>query len=47
MRSFYVADPDGHVVELGVDVPREEWADETAPFRADRPYALGGGVARG
>jgi len=37
MRAFYVLDPDGHTVELGVDVPQAEWAD---PFAADRPYPL-------
>jgi len=42
MRSFYVQDPDGNVVELGVDVPREEWADEAAPFARDYAYALPG-----
>jgi catechol 2,3-dioxygenase len=40
MRSFYVADPDGNTVELGVDVPESEWAALPDPFAADKPYAL-------
>lgn len=40
MRSFYVQDPDGNVVELGVDVPQEEWAQNAAPFTRDTAYAL-------
>jgi catechol 2,3-dioxygenase len=38
MRSFYVRDPDGNVVELGVDVPQEEWNHREDPFAFDRPY---------
>ena len=38
MRSFYLRDPDGNVVELGVDVPREQWANQDDLFAADRPY---------
>jgi catechol 2,3-dioxygenase len=38
MRAFYVQDPDGHTVELGVDVPPAEWADPSHPFAADRPF---------
>lgn len=37
-RSFYVRDPDGNVVELTVDIPREQWADQANPFAEDRPY---------
>ncbi|HEY0006262.1 MAG TPA: VOC family protein [Pyrinomonadaceae bacterium] len=40
MRSFYVRDPDGNVVEFGVDVPREEWSSVAEPFARDKPYAL-------
>lgn len=40
MRSFYVSDPDGHTVELGVDAPQSEWAALPDPFAADKPYAL-------
>ncbi len=43
MRSFYVQDPDGNVVELGVDVPQEEWARHAAPFARDKAYVLPGG----
>lgn len=39
-RGFYVADPDGHVVELGVDTPRAQWADVPAPFAHDKEYVL-------
>lgn len=39
-RGFYVQDPDGHVVELGVDVPAHEWADVDNPFAHDREYSL-------
>jgi catechol 2,3-dioxygenase len=42
MRSFYVQDPDGNVVELGVDVPQEEWAQNPAPFARDTAYTLPG-----
>jgi catechol 2,3-dioxygenase len=34
MRSFYVVDPDGHVVEFGFDVPQEEWG-VPEPFARD------------
>lgn len=40
MRSFYVQDPDGNVVELGVDLPREEWFDQLTPFARDRAYSI-------
>ncbi len=40
MRAFYVLDPDGNTIELGVDVPREQWADPTDPFGRDRPYEV-------
>lgn len=40
MRSFYILDPDDHVVELGVDVPQEEWANLSAPFARDLAYSL-------
>lgn len=39
-RGFYVQDPDGHVVELGVDVPAHEWAGVDNPFARDREYSL-------
>lgn len=39
-RGFYITDPDGHVVELAVDVPRSEWAHMAAPFAQDKEYAL-------
>src|SRR5207253_2964107 len=40
MRSFYVLDPDGNVIELGVDVPKSEWKDQANAFDADRPYEI-------
>ncbi|MBS1912907.1 MAG: VOC family protein [Bacteroidetes bacterium] len=42
MRSFYVRDPDGNLVEFGVDIPRDEWAGEADAFAGDRPYAIPG-----
>jgi catechol 2,3-dioxygenase len=39
-RSFYARDPDGNVVELTYDVPREQWANLTDPFAEDLPYEL-------
>jgi len=38
MRSFYVRDPDGNVVELGVDLPQAEWRNRKDPFAEDGPY---------
>ncbi len=40
MRSFYVLDPDRHVIELGVDVPQAEWAHLSDPFGTDVAYSL-------
>lgn len=40
LRSFYVLDPDGYVVELGVDVPQERWTHLSAPFTRDLNYSL-------
>lgn len=40
MRSFYVRDPDDNLVELGVDLPREEWFDQSTPFARDRAYSI-------
>ncbi len=40
MRSFYISDPDGHVVEFGVDVPQQEWANLPDPFAMDLAYSL-------
>ncbi len=40
MRSFYVVDPDRHVIELGVDVPQAEWAHLADPFARDVAYSL-------
>jgi len=34
MHTFYVQDPDGNTIELGVDPPLEDWTDSAAPFPA-------------
>jgi catechol-2,3-dioxygenase len=39
-RSFYVADPDGYILEFCAPTPVEEWADVPNPFERDRPYAI-------
>lgn len=31
MHTFYVQDPDGNTIELGVDAPQEDWTDSAAP----------------
>lgn len=41
MHSFYVHDPDGHMIELGVDVPKEQWSNKENPFVDDYEYELG------
>lgn len=40
MRAFYILDPDGHVVELGVDMPVEHWGNDSNPYSVDKPYSL-------
>ncbi len=40
MHSFYLKDPDGNMVEVGVDVPSEEWSNLADPWAEDSPYAL-------
>lgn len=39
-RSFYIADPDGNMVELTVDTPEEEWTGIDNPFLRGRPFML-------
>lgn len=34
MHVFYVQDPDGNTIELGVEAPLENWTDSMAPFSA-------------
>ncbi len=41
-RSFYIADPDGYILEFDADAPMEEWVDLPNPFERDRPYDPGG-----
>ncbi len=38
MHAFYALDPDGHLVELGVDMPPETWIDIRNPYAKDLPY---------
>ena len=40
MHSSDLQDPDGNMVEVGVDVPREQWANLPDPWAEDAPYAL-------
>jgi catechol 2,3-dioxygenase len=35
MHSFYVRDPSGNLIELGVDRPAEEWRHHPQPFAED------------
>ena len=37
-RSFYIADPDGYIIEFFADAPMEEWSDLPNPFDRDRHY---------
>lgn len=37
-RSFYIADPDGYIIEIYAPVPEEEWREIHDPFAFDRPY---------
>ena len=39
-RSFYLADPDGLIVEVTCDVPESEWRHLANPFAADRAYRI-------
>ena len=39
-RSVYVRDPDGNMVELAYNLPREQWAHLDNPLAEDRPYDL-------
>jgi catechol 2,3-dioxygenase len=40
-RSFYIADPDGYILEFYASAPMEEWSDIPNPFERDRPYNPG------
>lgn len=40
MRSFYVADPEGNLIELGFDTPVESWQNLSNPFAVDKPYQV-------
>jgi catechol 2,3-dioxygenase len=39
MHSFYTHDPDGNVVEFGVDIPEEAWSG-TEPWAEDKSFEL-------
>jgi len=41
-RSFYVADPDGYILEFFADAPMGEWSNLPNPFDRERPYNPGG-----
>lgn len=43
-RSFYIADPDGYILEFYANAPMEEWSDLPNPFERDRPYDPGNSV---
>jgi catechol 2,3-dioxygenase len=43
-RSFYLADPDGYILEFYATAPMEEWSDLPNPFERDRPYDPGTSV---
>lgn len=36
VSAFYVQDPDGNTIELGVNTLQEEWAESAAPFNKIR-----------
>lgn len=40
MHSFYIQDPDGHTVEMGVDVPMEAWTDKLNAYAKDEHYRI-------
>jgi catechol 2,3-dioxygenase len=45
MHSFYVHDPDGNMIELGVDVPKEQWEKLPNAWSEDREYDFSGSKA--
>ncbi len=42
MHSFYVHDPDGNMIELGVDVPKDKWEKLKDPWAEDFEYDFSG-----
>ncbi len=40
MHSFYLRDPDGYIIEIGVDRPAQEWQTTSQAFAEDRPLNL-------
>lgn len=40
MHSFYLRDPDGYTIEIGVDQPTHEWENNRNAFIADGPLSL-------
>ncbi len=41
MHSFYLHDPDGYTLEMGVDRPRQEWEHNDNAFATDGPLRRG------
>src|SRR3990172_9556300 len=41
-RSFYIADPDGYILEFFADAPKGEWSNIPNPFDRELPYNPGG-----
>ncbi|MGZ8429917.1 MAG: VOC family protein [Candidatus Deferrimicrobiaceae bacterium] len=41
-RSFYIADPDGYILEFFADAPMGEWSNIPNPFDRELPYNPGG-----
>ena len=40
-RSFYIADPDGYILEFFADAPMGEWSNIPNPFDRELPYNPG------
>ena len=40
-RAFYIADPDGYIIEFYADAPLEDWAEIPNPYERERPYNPG------
>ena len=45
-RSVYFRDPDGNMVELAYNLPRDQWKDLDNPLAVDKPYDLSPGEGR-
>jgi catechol 2,3-dioxygenase len=40
MHAFYLPDPDGHVIEIGLDIPESAWRHVAEPFARDHALEL-------